>query len=363
MNCVERASWLRLALAAIWVFGGPGVDLFRRRMNVLVAANGMVDRSVIAQTLRHKFPQLDVKEVGDGQQAIAMCSPPPDLLITGLQMPNTDGYQLIKWLRGGELTRGVPVMVVSANATPSSITRVARMGIDGFLVRPFQIENLVSNVEAILRRHIGLDSIEALPRNAVRREIVQTVYVHWSIRALAPDGFCVPSSQALIEGDRLICDLREGFEMLGLAPPPRASACVVVRQITLQKEEAFVIRPVADNLDLIDAIDRRLRMYGRDCETLMLTKTRADIRLPVQTVDLSATGIKIVSPVAFPLGARLRLSLDSLTAPLYSQCDTPRVMCGVVRSDRNDGAVPLGLSFEEAPPQLIGDILQWSTGA
>lgn len=68
----------------------------------------------------------------------------PDLIITDIQMPNIDGWELIEHLNSNELYNDVPVIVLSGAAAPRDN---ANYKIAEFIRKPFDPMNLMSTVD------------------------------------------------------------------------------------------------------------------------------------------------------------------------------------------------------------------------
>jgi DNA-binding response OmpR family regulator len=76
-----------------------------------------------------------------------------DLLIVDVMMPGEDGLSLTKWLRGRPGEAGAaPVLILTARGQPDDRIEGLRLGADDYLAKPFDPEELVLRVEAILRR-------------------------------------------------------------------------------------------------------------------------------------------------------------------------------------------------------------------
>ena len=73
-----------------------------------------------------------------------------DLLITDLKMPQMNGYDLIKDLK--QIHRTLPVLVISAEGSILVKGKIFQLGIDDYMVKPFQTEELLWRIEAILKR-------------------------------------------------------------------------------------------------------------------------------------------------------------------------------------------------------------------
>ena len=72
----------------------------------------------------------------------------PDLVLCDLKMPVMDGFEFIKVLRGeqGLKFKDVPVLVLSGSKDSESLKRAIKLGIQGYLVKPVMIKDLISRM-------------------------------------------------------------------------------------------------------------------------------------------------------------------------------------------------------------------------
>jgi two-component system phosphate regulon response regulator OmpR len=75
-----------------------------------------------------------------------------DLVILDVMMPGEDGFSLMRWLRGGGPARAVPVLMLTARDAPDDRIEGLTLGADDYLPKPFEPQELVLRIEAILRR-------------------------------------------------------------------------------------------------------------------------------------------------------------------------------------------------------------------
>jgi PAS domain S-box-containing protein len=75
----------------------------------------------------------------------------PDLIILDLNLPDMSGMQVLALLRNSDNTRSVPVIVVSADATPSQIERLLNAGATQYLTKPLDIDEFLKTVDANFR--------------------------------------------------------------------------------------------------------------------------------------------------------------------------------------------------------------------
>jgi two-component system, OmpR family, KDP operon response regulator KdpE len=104
----------------------------------------------------------------------AMQSHAPDLILTDLAMPRSDGFELISALRA---TSSVPVIVLSVRGGDADKVRALDLGADDFVTKPFSVNELLARVRTQLRRTSTppptLLSFHDLTVDLERRHVVQ----------------------------------------------------------------------------------------------------------------------------------------------------------------------------------------------
>ena len=71
-----------------------------------------------------------------------------DLALLDIMLPGLDGYALLDYLR----PMGTPVIFITAKSSLKDRVQGLRLGADDYLVKPFEIEELLARVETVLRR-------------------------------------------------------------------------------------------------------------------------------------------------------------------------------------------------------------------
>ena len=81
----------------------------------------------------------------------------PDIVLLDLHLPDIPGEEVLRRLRTDPRTARIPVVVVSADATPSTLARLRQAGADAYLTKPLDVDEFLAVVERFL------------PRAAIRR--------------------------------------------------------------------------------------------------------------------------------------------------------------------------------------------------
>jgi len=83
-----------------------------------------------------------------GSQAIALLAEDEfDLIVSDLQMPEGDGYELLTYLR--EHHPSLPVILMSAETSGEAELRARLLGASDFLAKPFDFDDLLASVEKL----------------------------------------------------------------------------------------------------------------------------------------------------------------------------------------------------------------------
>jgi len=118
------------------------------RARILIADDNADMRQYLIRLLAAHY---SVETAADGKSALAKAREhPPDLVLSDIMMPEFDGFELLKQLRGNEKTRGIPVILLSARAGEESRVEGMQAGADDYLVKPFSARELLARVSARL---------------------------------------------------------------------------------------------------------------------------------------------------------------------------------------------------------------------
>lgn len=99
------------------------------------------------------IPGLSIKLATSGLEALGVLSRETETahaIVTDLNMPRMDGYELIRRLRADGRYRATPILVVSADTDPATSQRVAELGVTAFFSKPYSPAEVRRKVEQIL---------------------------------------------------------------------------------------------------------------------------------------------------------------------------------------------------------------------
>ncbi|MBP5858483.1 response regulator [Marivibrio halodurans] len=92
-----------------------------------------------------------VDAVDTGSRALqAMRGHRPDLLLLDIMLPETNGFDVLRRLRGEPELADMPVMILTAKGQEADRNRMIELGADDFVTKPFSNKDLLSRVEMLL---------------------------------------------------------------------------------------------------------------------------------------------------------------------------------------------------------------------
>ena len=95
----------------------------------------------------------DVIGARDGLEALELATQrAPDLMVLDVMMPKLDGYELTRRVRAEEALRSIPVILLTARSQETDVDRGFEVGADDYLRKPFNPDELVARVRAVLGR-------------------------------------------------------------------------------------------------------------------------------------------------------------------------------------------------------------------
>jgi DNA-binding response OmpR family regulator len=95
---------------------------------------------------------VDISIEGEDGLHMAMTNP-YDLIILDLGLPKISGFEILRGLRRKNIT--VPVLILTARDAPDDIVRGLETGSDDYMVKPFDMRELIARCKALVRRSYG----------------------------------------------------------------------------------------------------------------------------------------------------------------------------------------------------------------
>lgn len=123
--------------------------------NVLIVDDSRSMRAVIKKVISISGFKMDqCFEAGNGIEALNVLADDwVDVIMSDINMPEMDGFELLKELQKDDLLKNIPVVVVTTESSEERMQNAFNLGARGFIKKPF----LPEDIKKILHEVIGVD--------------------------------------------------------------------------------------------------------------------------------------------------------------------------------------------------------------
>lgn len=107
-------------------------------------------RNLIIYALKNNDFEVDGFE--DGKSFFESLNELPDLILLDIMLPGEDGYEILARLKSNAKTREIPVIMLTSKTSEFDKVKGLDMGADDYIAKPFGVMELISRINAVLRR-------------------------------------------------------------------------------------------------------------------------------------------------------------------------------------------------------------------
>lgn len=126
---------------------------------ILVIDDKMIITIIIKKILKEieKYKVITLTDSKNAYQKIDEIM--PDMVITDINMPDVSGIDITKRLKNKEKYRNIKLIVVSSDYREEVITQLENYGIDAFLKKPFQKEQLIDMIDEVFSKDLIIEKL------------------------------------------------------------------------------------------------------------------------------------------------------------------------------------------------------------
>ena len=122
--------------------------------------------------VNHELNGYNVLQAYDGTTGFAIAKQElPDLIILDVMMPEVDGYTVAQRIRQNPTTEETPILMLTALSQLNDKVKGFNIGVDDYLVKPFEMEELQVRVKALLKRSRKIPESMATKELLVFKEV------------------------------------------------------------------------------------------------------------------------------------------------------------------------------------------------
>ena len=123
---------------------------------VMIVDDSVSVRHVVSNLIKNAgWQPVAAKDGLEAMEVIQRSAQPPDLILVDIEMPRMDGYELMSKLKGQEVYRDVPLVVLTSRAGEKHRRKALELGASEYVVKPYQDEALLGIIRHLVREFRG----------------------------------------------------------------------------------------------------------------------------------------------------------------------------------------------------------------
>ncbi len=121
-------------------------------IRILLVEDNEFNQMVAIDTLADLIPELKIETAENGVVALEkITSNDYDVILMDIQMPEMDGFDATKCIRQlNSEKRTIPIMAMTANVTPEEVTKCFESGMDAYISKPFETQDLLNKLNRLV---------------------------------------------------------------------------------------------------------------------------------------------------------------------------------------------------------------------
>lgn len=122
-------------------------------ISVMVVDDSITVRRVTSKILeRNSFNVILAKDGEDALEQLQVLV--PDIILSDIEMPNMDGFELLKNLKNSDKYKNIPIIMITSRTADKHKNYAYELGADGFLGKPYQEEELLQAMSKLLKNKV-----------------------------------------------------------------------------------------------------------------------------------------------------------------------------------------------------------------
>ena len=164
-SSLDRGStfWIELPTVAVYQVAGVETlplppqptrtfDALKKPLRVLYIEDDPANLALL-ELMAATIDGLTITRAPDAERGLAdIEANSPDLVLMDIGLPGQDGYQALKRIRDSRATRELPVIALTAFALNENVEDGRRAGFDGYVTKPFELEELLAAMTSVMQR-------------------------------------------------------------------------------------------------------------------------------------------------------------------------------------------------------------------
>jgi CheY-like chemotaxis protein len=143
---------------------------------LLIVEDSDEDFEALQRYLKRSPRSIPIYRCVNGEQALAFLyhtspyenrqmAPRPSLIVIDLNLPGTDGREVLRRLKQDEQLKSIPIVVFTTSNNPKDIADCYKFGVNSYIVKPINIQQLKRDIQAIVDYWFEVTTLPELPED------------------------------------------------------------------------------------------------------------------------------------------------------------------------------------------------------
>jgi len=144
-----KSAYQNATATGLASFSSRGVGMIRSVKRILIVEDNDLSLMLLNDLL--KVQGYEIFKTSEGLEAINLArDKQPDLILMDIKLPDICGLDVTRRLKQDDLTKSIPIIAVTAFATPGDETKALESGCDGYITKPVAIQSLLRTIGSFL---------------------------------------------------------------------------------------------------------------------------------------------------------------------------------------------------------------------
>jgi two-component system cell cycle response regulator DivK len=144
-----KSAYQNATATGLASFSSRGVGMIRSVKRILIVEDNDLSLMLLNDLL--KVQGYEIFKTSEGLEAINLArDKQPDLILMDIKLPDICGLDVTRRLKQDDLTKSIPIIAVTAFATPGDEIKSLESGCDGYITKPVAIQSLLRTIGSFL---------------------------------------------------------------------------------------------------------------------------------------------------------------------------------------------------------------------
>ncbi|MGB3615992.1 MAG: response regulator [Elainellaceae cyanobacterium] len=142
---------------------------------LLIVEDSNEDFETLKRLLRRTSSSIKMQRCVNGEQALEFLyrrgqyqedeAPRPKMIILDLNLPRTDGRQVLHQIKQDQALKKIPIVVFTTSSSPKDIDECYSHGVNSYIVKPMDFSQLKQNIQTLVDYWFGVTTLPSLTQD------------------------------------------------------------------------------------------------------------------------------------------------------------------------------------------------------